>query len=245
MHRSQLLERLTLAPAAGQGEPQQPARVVRPYRRALARTSARGPVASSSSAAVSVQRLAGQHRCFCRVASGQLGAGALEQTAQQQHVDVLVPEPEPVAVAVPDQHVRAALRPHAGDQHLQCLGGVGRPVVGPHHVDQAPRRRRPPVPASSAASRAAGRSPGSGAPRQLTSSRRRRAGVTPASLRRESISHVSRPDIPDGAGRQPCRLAGIALPARAQFPRTSGETASPTPAPADAQRRTPRAGCRR
>ena len=106
-------------------------------RRARARTSASGPSASSSSTAVSssasrasLRRLRRDRRRPAR------GAARCSSRPSSSASTSSWPDAEPVAVAVPDQHVGPALRAHPRDQHLQRLGRVGRPLVAPDHVDQ-------------------------------------------------------------------------------------------------------------
>ena len=59
------------------------------------------------------------------------------QPVQQQQVDVLGREPEPVAAVAADDDVGAALGADPRDQHLQGLHRVGGDRVGPHLLDQA------------------------------------------------------------------------------------------------------------
>ena len=196
-------------------------------RRARARTSASGPSAVSSSIGGQVQRLPREQRRPRRIAGGELGrprAAAADRAAARRR---------------PRARSRAGSRCPAGPaRRRRTATAPARPAPGApwsgwpagpraHTTSIRLASETPDGDSASAASRAAGRSPGSGVPRQVTSSRRRRAGLTRASLgvRGDRPPHPA--DIPDGAAGNSGGRRADASAARPQFPRAPGETTAP------------------
>ena len=83
------------------------------------------------------ERHSGQVPCPDHVVAAFGLAGTDHGVAQHHGVDRIRGEPQPVAMVGAADHLRAGLRPRAGDHDLQRLGRVGRDVLGsPDLVDQ-------------------------------------------------------------------------------------------------------------